>query len=103
MERRNFVIGLLFVFIFTFNITSASVVIITANSTPVEGFVPSLATAVTGDTIKWVNGNGQHTTASTSIPPGAASWNSPTIGGSGFTYVVAVPGTYNYTCHPSGG
>ena len=81
----------------------ATVHIITANTTPTEGFVPSVATAVSGDTIKWVNGNGTHTTASTSIPTGATSWNSPTIGVMGFTYVVTVPGTYNYTCHPSGG
>jgi len=85
------------------SISNATVHIITANTTPTEGFVPSLVAAVTGDTIKWVNGNGTHTTASTSIPTGATSWNSPTIGATGFTYVITVPGTYNYTCHPTGG
>ena len=85
------------------NIAHATVHIITANTTPTEGFVPSMVTAVSGDTIKWVNGNGTHTTASTTIPTGATSWNSSTIGGAGFSYVVTVPGTYNYNCHPSSG
>ena len=81
----------------------ATIVTITASSSPVEGFFPNVATAVCGDTIKWVNGDGTHTTASKIIPTGASSWNSSTIGSSGFSYVVSVPGTYNYTCHPSGG
>ena len=85
------------------NSADATTIIITAQTNPIEEFIPSIANAVCGDTIKWVNGNGTHTTASTTIPSGALPWNSPTINAGGYTYVVTVAGTYNYTCHPLSG
>jgi len=98
-----FIISLSLSYLLETNYVNATVHIITAVSTPTEGFFPAITNAVCGDTIKWVLGNGTHTTASTSIPNGAAPWNSPNITTSGFIYVVTVPGTYNYTCHPTTG
>ena len=87
------------------SLANATIVTIQAvGSTPsTEAFVPSTANAVCGDTIKWVLVSGTHTTASTTIPNGAAAWSSPNITASGFTYVVTKAGTYNYTCHPATG
>jgi plastocyanin len=64
-------------------------------------FTPSSFTAHPGDTIKWVWMNGSHTTTSTTIPSGAAPWNSNMNSSTTtFTYVATVPGTYNYVCTP---
>ena len=68
-----------------------------------EEFSPQVANAVCGDTIRWILVSGTHTTASTTIPPGASSWTSNNITTSGYIYVVNVAGTYNYTCHPQNG
>lgn len=68
-----------------------------------EQFSPQVANANCGDTIRWVLVSGTHTTASTSVPLGAASWASGNLTAFGFTYVVTVAGTYNYTCHPASG
>ena len=64
-------------------------------------FAPSSLTVTIGDTIKWQWDNGQHTTTSTNIPAGAASWDE-VIGSSNlsFMYVPTVPGNYNYKCTP---
>jgi plastocyanin len=63
-------------------------------------FSPKTVNAVVGDTITWRWQNGMHTTTSTSIPSGAASWNSP-IDSSHlrFRYQVTVAGTYRYQCN----
>lgn len=62
-------------------------------------FSPSSFTAIVGDTVMWVWGNGTHTTTSTSVPAGANSWDSPINSSStSFTYVIAVAGTYNFKC-----
>ena len=54
-----------------------------------------------GDTIKWQWISGIHTTTSTSVPQGAATWDAPiTSSFQTFRYVVTVPGTYNYECTP---
>ena len=61
---------------------------------------PNLSVSV-GDTIEWIwdDSGSEHTTTSTSVPAGAASWDhmlnnaNPT-----FFYVVTQPGNYNYHC-----
>ncbi len=62
-----------------------------------------------GDTVRWVWVLGTHTTtddptnqgAGNSLPPGAASWNSPmTATDTAFNYKVTVAGVYNYYCIP---
>ncbi len=57
-----------------------------------------------GDTIRWVWVNGVHTTTSSSIPAGAASWDSPiTSTVTSFEYLVEVAGTFSYVCTPHAG
>ncbi len=56
-----------------------------------------------GDTITWTLVNGTHTTTSSSVPVGAATWDY-TFSGAGdtYSYVVTVEGVYEYGCtfHP---
>lgn len=62
-------------------------------------FTPSNLNVSVGDTIEWVWQNGFHTTTSTSIPAGAATWDSPiTTSSTTFEYVITAPGIYNYWC-----
>ena len=63
-------------------------------------FSPSSFTAAIGDTIRFVWVSGVHTTTSTSVPAGAASWNAPldnthTV----FRYVVKIGGRYAFQCN----
>ncbi|MEO6166922.1 MAG: T9SS type A sorting domain-containing protein [Chitinophagales bacterium] len=67
-------------------------------------FSPSSMTINLGDTVNWKWVNGDHTTTSTTLPVGAASWNkSINSSNQSFIYVPAVVGTYNYKCniHPT--
>jgi hypothetical protein len=54
-----------------------------------------------GDVVRWTWTDGAHTTTSTTIPAGAATWNS-SLGSNNtsFDYTVTVAGTYNYKCTP---
>jgi plastocyanin len=61
----------------------------------------SLPDVMIGDTIRWIWVNGSHTTTSTTIPAGAASWDHPlNIEFPQFDYIPTVSGTYNYKCTP---
>jgi plastocyanin len=87
-----------------FNSSATTVIIHSTGTTPQdEEFNPNIANAVCGDTIRWINLSGTHTTASTTIPAGATAWSSPNLNSTGYIYVVTVAGTYNYTCHPANG
>jgi plastocyanin len=63
-------------------------------------FTPaSLPNVLIGDTVhfQWVSGT--HTTTSTTIPAGAATWDHPITSTSQvFDYIPTVPGSYNYKC-----
>jgi plastocyanin len=72
-------------------------------------FNPATVNAVIGDVIQftWVAGSFNHTTTcgsglpGTTIPPGAAEWNSPmNATTTTFSYTVTVEGTYFYGCIP---
>ena len=64
-------------------------------------FNPSTLNVEVGDIVKWVWVNGSHTTTSSSVPAGAASWDSPiNSGNQTYSYTVTVAGTYNYVCTP---
>lgn len=64
-------------------------------------FNPSSLNVTVGDTIKWQWVNGTHTTTSSSIPPGAATWDQPISSTfQVYEYKVTVAGTYNYVCTP---
>lgn len=72
------------------------------------GYVPENVTVVIGvnNTVTWTNndtaGNPpgtDHTVVSTSVPPGAAAFNSGIIAPGGvFTETFTAPGTYEYHC-----
>jgi plastocyanin len=67
-------------------------------------FTPSSFDVAVGDTIIWTLSSGNHTTTSTSVPAGAATWDYTFSGiGDSFTYIVAVEGVYEYHCafHPT--
>ena len=67
-------------------------------------FNPSSLNVEVGDIVKWVWVQGSHTTTSSSIPGGAASWDEPiTSGNPTFSYTVTVVGVYNYVCTPHAG
>ena len=64
-------------------------------------FSPANITINVGDQVIWMwdNSAGQHTTTSTVIPAGAASWDQVISSGSPtFTYTATVPGSYDYIC-----
>lgn len=62
-------------------------------------FSPANVNVIVGDTVKWVWVDGTHTTTSTSLPGGAAAWDSPiNTTTTSFSYKVKVAGTYNYWC-----
>ena len=65
-------------------------------------FNPSSLPDVTlGDTIRWQWVQGTHTTTSTTIPGGAASWDEPiSSSNTSYEYKPTVEGTYNYVCTP---
>ena len=60
-------------------------------------FTPANFTISLGDTVEWRLGSFNHTTTSTTIPAGAATWD---FDGNVFIYVPAVTGVYNYKCIP---
>jgi plastocyanin len=64
-------------------------------------FNPSTLNVEVGDIVKWVWVAGNHTTTSSTIPAGAASWDK-LINSSNqtYSYTVTVAGTYNYVCTP---
>jgi plastocyanin len=78
------------------NVSARKVVITVANF----AFSPSAVNdVVVGDTIHWDWVSGTHTTTSTSVPSGAATWNnSITSAIPSFEYEVTVAGVYNYHC-----
>lgn len=66
-------------------------------------FSPSTRNVLVGDVIHFVWINGGHTTTSTSVPGGAATWDAPMNSlNTSFDYTVTIPGTYNFLCniHP---
>ncbi|WP_018613818.1 choice-of-anchor tandem repeat GloVer-containing protein [Segetibacter koreensis] len=73
-------------------------------------FTPSnISNVLVGDTVRWVWGDGSHTTTcdpgsqgpGNSLPAGAATWNSPINSfNTTFDYKVTVPGVYKYWCIP---
>ena len=67
-------------------------------------FSPSSINAHVGDSITWTWVNGIHTTTSTSVPTGAATWDTPmTSSSTTFTYKLTTAGSYSFICsiHPN--
>lgn len=59
-------------------------------------YSPAAVNVRVGDTITWTGNFAVHPLTSTTIPPGAPAWQHAT--GTDFSYVVTVPGTFNYKC-----
>jgi len=79
---------------------SAAILTITVGGAS-NTFSPSSATIFLGDTVRWQWAGGFHTSTSTSVPGGAATWNqSMTSAAGNFDYIPSVTGTYNYQCTP---
>ena len=102
--KHNYHLFTFFIALFLgINYTNATIVEIRAIGLAgqAQSYSPANPTVYVGDTIRWLNQNGTHTSASKIIPAGAAPWNGdiPTDGVGYFQYVVTVPGTYTYLCH----
>jgi plastocyanin len=81
---------------FLFNADARKITVTAAGLT----FSPSNFTANVGDTVHFLWGSGTHTTTSTSIPLGAATWNaSLNTSNRSFDYVIRLSGTYKYQCN----
>lgn len=98
------IVLLFFVTLFLNSTANSTMVTITVQS---NFFSPSNANVNVGDSIKFQWLDGDHTTtcdgvfAGTSLPPGAATWNSPMNSTTPtYIYVITVPGTYQYVCMP---
>lgn len=101
--KRNFIIPVAFFFLLClavnpeFAFAKKWTVNVSNNS-----FTPSnLTHVIADDTIQWVWVAGTHTTTSTSIPAGAATWDSPiTLDSNVYIYIPRVNGTFHYQCTP---
>jgi plastocyanin len=77
--------------------TTSGTHVISAGGT---AFSPVSVSAKVGDTVKFIWSSGTHTTTSTSVPTGAATWNAPlTSTNTSFIYIITVAGTYNFQCN----
>lgn len=97
--KKLYVLSLLLFTGFAANATIHNVAVTNDVFTPA-----SLPNVMVGDTIRWTLGQGMHTTTSTSVPAGAATWNYQFSGlGDDFDYKVTVAGNYTYQCSFHGG
>ena len=63
-------------------------------------FNPASFSVNVGDTVMWMWVNGTHTTTSTSVPVGAATWDQMIDqNNTSYMYVITAAGTYNYHCN----
>ncbi len=66
-------------------------------------FNPATVSANVGDTMRWVWVAGFHTTTSTVVPPGAATWDVPiTSSNQTYEYKISIAGNYTYFCKVHG-
>lgn len=100
--RKNlqFINKLLFVFVAILfaNVLHATIHVVQVG-VPTNKFTPTSMTVTLDDTVRFQYVTGFHTTTSTSVPPGADTWDeamqSP---GTVYDYVPAVEGEYDYWC-----
>jgi len=92
-------IGILFIWMISnLHVNATKWIVFTEN---VVFTPPDLPNVQLGDTIRWEWINGNHTTTSTSVPTGAATWDNPlSLNNLSFEYIPTVTGTYNYKCTP---
>lgn len=98
IRTKLLVIAVLLITIPSANTYARKFVVTVENFTFLPTSIPDVAI---GDTIHWSWISGSHTTTSTTIPAGAAAWNSPISAlNPTFEYKVTVAGVYNYKCTP---
>lgn len=62
-------------------------------------FSPGTDTVAAGTTVRWMNDdNVAHTTTSSAVPIGAATWDKPLAAGAQDSVTLNVVGTYQYYC-----
>ena len=92
---KKIYISLIIAFTAILNLQAATYTVGVSNNV----FTPDNFTVNVGDTVMWTWVSGNHTTTSTNVPLGAASWdNAITQNEPVFIYVVTVAGTYDYRC-----
>jgi plastocyanin len=97
MKKNKFLLLLFFLNLFVLSANSTTTTITAGGFV----FTPSSVTVTVGDTVKWQWLNGTHTTTSSTIPTGTASWSSPLdAANQTYIYVITHAGTYNYYCIP---
>lgn len=94
MKKYSFLLVLL-LHAFLFN-ASAKQIKVSASG---FSFSPNSFMAAVGDTVNFVWVSGFHTTTSTSVPAGAATWDAPLDAShTSFKYVIKIAGDYAYQC-----
>lgn len=97
MKKVNYITVLFIIILFTKSSFSFTHIIEVSNFV----FTPQNLNVSVGDTVKWVWVSGIHTTTSTTIPQGAASWDEIiSSANQTYSYPVLVAGLYNYVCTP---
>ena len=92
------IVTTLFAICFIYCSCLATTIVITVKN---YQFSPANVNALVGDVIQWKWSSGTHTTTSTNIPIGAASWDKNiTSTTTTYSYTLTVAGTYNYVCTP---
>jgi Secretion system C-terminal sorting domain len=100
MQKVKLILSLFF-FVFFIGISHATIINVDVSD---FAFTPISFDAAVGDTVVWTLSSGTHTTTSTSVPSGAATWDYTFTGiGDTFSYIITVPGVYEYHCtiHPT--
>jgi plastocyanin len=101
-NTTNLLILLLPFYLFNTGLSGAAIINVQVGPNFSFTFSPANINAATGDTIVWTWISGTHNVISTSVPPGASSFESILTNQAGYTfsYTVQVEGIYNYTCTP---
>ncbi len=104
MKTSYILISLSLVSLLGISSANATVHVVTCQNSP-SHFLPVTVNALVGDTIHWIWVEGGHIVgpiSSSDIPAGAAMFNAPIdYFNQSFEYVVTVPGSYHYDCHPT--
>ncbi|MGQ0827379.1 MAG: T9SS type A sorting domain-containing protein [Bacteroidota bacterium] len=94
-KHYSVILAIVFGLLFTNAPAATHNVSITSNS------FSSISNVIVGDNIVWTLVDGFHTTTSTAVPSGAASWDSGQMSTSGkntHNYTITVAGVYDYEC-----
>lgn len=103
MQVKNYIkaAALLILFFYSGSITSQATILTIQVGGASNSFSPASATIFLGDTVRWQWAAGFHTSTSTAVPAGAATWDQTmSSAADNFDYIPSVTGAYNYLCTP---